>query len=115
MKKAIPKEEFSTSHNPLSKKNKKVFLGGLPLDATKEDIMPVVEEYGDIFEVMIMTEKGTEKPRGFGFAVYKDYSGAEAICRVGRIKINVSMWMWMWAVRSVSWVFRVSEHVVLWL
>ena len=88
MKRAIPKE----GPNPVTKApNKKVFLGGLPLDATKEDITQVVGEYGVLFDVQIMTEKGTEKPRGFGFAIFREYDGAEALVRARRIKINVSV------------------------
>ena len=69
---------------------RKVFLGGLSIDTMKEEIMEVVTKYGDVVDVQIMTEKGTEKPRGFAFAIYKDYDGAERLVAQKFIKVHVS-------------------------
>ena len=75
---AVPRNEVgagSASAPRPRTRVKKVFLGGLAPDATKEQIVESLEKVcceGCVADVSIMTEKGTEKPRGFGFAIMKD-------------------------------------------
>jgi RNA recognition motif-containing protein len=87
VKKAVPKAE-SRPVRYSSKKTKKVFIGGISPETTKEDILTAFADY-DIQEAQVMTEKGTEKPRGFGFAVFKDCEIVEEICKKKYFQIRV--------------------------
>lgn len=82
-KKAVPKGPTSSAQT------KKVFLGGLSPDTTKRDIEEVMEQYGTLYDVQIMTEKMTEKPRGFGFAIFNEFSAVDKLClkKYHRIKV----------------------------
>ena len=71
-------------------RTKKVFLGGLSVDTTEEDVMKELKEYGSISGVTIMTEKETGKPRGFGFALFEDYESVDKLLRTKYIRILVS-------------------------
>ena len=85
-KRAVPREESS----PQSlQRTKKVFLGGLSPDTTKEDISDILSSYGKIVDVQIMTEKGTDKPRGFGFATFDDYDSVDKVCNTKFLRIKV--------------------------
>ena len=79
MKKAIPKEE---------QKTKKVFVGGLDPDTTEEDIKDAFVGFG-LVGVKIMTEKLTEKPRGFAFAFFDEYESADRVVEQQRFTIKV--------------------------
>ena len=87
MKKAVPKEE--SFPNVPKNRTKKVFLGGISPETTKEDIMAVVEQHGELMDVQVMTEKGTNKPRGFAFAIFQDFEGAERLIEKKYQKIRV--------------------------
>jgi len=87
-KRAVPREESDVRTVP-KEKTKKVFLGGISPETTKEDIWPVVQEYGPLIDVQVMTEKGTEKPRGFAFAIFETHESAERFCAKKFHKIKV--------------------------
>ncbi len=58
VKKAIPKEECRPPSNlPAATPTKKVFLGGLPLEVTKEQLLDEMARYGDLIDAQIMTDK----------------------------------------------------------
>lgn len=84
-KRAIPREESSQPSTPGTKK---VFLGGLSLETAEEDIRAVLESYGPVAEIVIMREKDTERPRGFGFAVFESMDTVENVCQKRYIKIK---------------------------
>lgn len=86
-KRAVPREE----KNPQAhQRTKKVFLGGLSPDTTKEDISAVLEQFGKVTDIQIMTEKDTGKPRGFGFAILDDFDDVDKLCikKFHRIKVG---------------------------
>ncbi|XP_020255665.1 multiple RNA-binding domain-containing protein 1-like [Asparagus officinalis] len=45
----------------------KVFIGGLPCDATEEDLKELCEPFGEIFEVKLVKDKEKRKIKGFAF------------------------------------------------
>lgn len=57
--------------------NKRLYVGNLPFDATREDIRAAFEAYGTVYEVSLVTDRDTGRPRGFGF-VEMDEKGARA-------------------------------------
>ena len=55
--------------------NKRLYVGNLPFDATREDIKAAFEAYGEVHDVSLITDRDTGRPRGFGF-VEMDGEGA---------------------------------------
>ncbi|XP_038972949.1 heterogeneous nuclear ribonucleoprotein Q-like [Phoenix dactylifera] len=57
-----------------------VFIGGLPRDATEEDLRELCEKFGEIFEVRLVKDKDTRESKGFAFITFtnKD-AGQKAI------------------------------------
>ena len=43
-----------------------------------------------VMDVTIMREKGTEKPRGFGFAIFEDTDVVDKLCIKRYVRIKVS-------------------------
>ena len=88
-KKAVPKDQSKPSGSSQSVKTRKVFLGGLPPNTVKEDIIKAFEDNGGLLDAQIMTEKVTEKPRGFGFAIFKEYSDVDRLLEQKHYRIKV--------------------------
>jgi RNA recognition motif-containing protein len=57
--------------------NKKIYVGNLPFDATPEDVRAAFEAYGTVYDVSLISDRDTGRPRGFGF-VEMDSQGAKA-------------------------------------
>ncbi|RWW22459.1 hypothetical protein GW17_00013344 [Ensete ventricosum] len=57
----------------------KIFVGGLPKDTTLETFVKHFEIYGEIVDSVIMKDRITNKPRGFGFITYKDASVVDKV------------------------------------
>ncbi|CAL9196373.1 unnamed protein product [Musa hybrid cultivar] len=57
----------------------KIFIGGLPKDTTLETFVKHFEKYGEIVDSVIMKDRYTNKPRGFGFITYKDASVVDQV------------------------------------
>lgn len=86
----MPKEDTAVKpFGDFREKTKKVFLGGLSPETTKADIEEVLEVFGKLFDVLIVTEKTTEKPRGFGFAIFEDYDSVDRLCSKKYHRIRV--------------------------
>ncbi|XP_050237407.1 heterogeneous nuclear ribonucleoprotein Q [Mercurialis annua] len=48
-----------------------VFIGGLPKDASENDLRDLCEPIGDIFEIRLMKDKDTGESKGFAFVGFK--------------------------------------------
>ena len=48
----------------------KLFIGGIAWDTSEE----IFTQYGQVTQAVIMREKPTGRPRGFGFVVFSDPS-----------------------------------------
>ena len=57
--------------------SKKLYVGNLPFDATRDDIRAAFEAFGTVYEVSLIEDRQTGRPRGFGF-VEMDDAGAKA-------------------------------------
>lgn len=59
----------------------KLFLGGLSWDTNEAKIQEHFSKYGEVTEVIVMRDRITNKPRGFGFITFKDDAAALAACQ----------------------------------
>ena len=71
-KRAVPREQ---SHAQVSSvtpyyKTKKMFVGGLPPDVTDESFRSFFEIFGEVEDSVIILDKDTGRPRGFGFITF---------------------------------------------
>lgn len=57
--------------------SKKLYIGNLPFSATRDEIRTAFEEFGTVYEVSLIEDRQTGRPRGFGF-VEMDEAGAQA-------------------------------------
>jgi RNA recognition motif-containing protein len=57
--------------------SKKLYVGNLPFDVSRDDVRAAFEEYGTVYEVSLIEDRQTGRPRGFGF-VEMDDAGAKA-------------------------------------
>jgi cleavage stimulation factor subunit 2 len=69
---------MSKQHRPPSRV---VFIGNIAYDATKEQLINVFKEVGPIVNFRMVTERETQKPRGFAFCEYKDEASAQSAIR----------------------------------
>ena len=52
--------------------NRKLFIGGLKWETTKEDVQQYFEQFGEVTYANIKTDSNTGKSRGFGFVTFAD-------------------------------------------
>jgi len=80
-KRAIPKEMGKDSGKMDAYMSvKKIFVGGIrDKPITEEDLKKYFSQYGDIKDCVIMTDKTTQKSRGFAFVVFDDYDSVDKI------------------------------------
>ncbi|XP_022982326.1 RNA-binding protein 38-like isoform X2 [Cucurbita maxima] len=58
----------------------KVFVGGLAWETPTEEMRRYFEEFGDILEAVIITDKITSKSKGYGFVTFRDPESAKRAC-----------------------------------
>lgn len=75
-KRAVPKEDSTPQ---ALARTKKIFLGGLHLDTCDEEVRDTLEKFGKVEEVVIKRDPQTDKPRGFGFAIFDDFDAVDKI------------------------------------
>jgi len=64
-----------------SSDREKIFVGGLPHHCTLDMLTAHFGKYGRITDAVVMADKATGKPRGFGFVVFEHISCVEAAIR----------------------------------
>ena len=79
IKVAEPKKSSKLLEIEDTSKITKVFIGGVPKEASREHLVSHFNRYGEIVEASIIEDKKTNEPRGFGFVTYR---GIEAVKRV---------------------------------
>jgi len=57
----------------------KVFLGGISSETTEERLKEYFKTFGDVLEVVIVKDRLTGRPRGFGFLVFSDPAVADRL------------------------------------
>jgi hypothetical protein len=59
----------------------KIFVGGLPYHTTDKTLHDYFRQFGDIEEAVVITDRQTQKSRGYGFVTMKERSDAEKACK----------------------------------
>lgn len=57
----------------------KLFIGGIAWDTTEENLRDYFGQYGEVTQTVIMRDKTTGRPRGFGFVVFSDPSVLDTV------------------------------------
>jgi len=57
--------------------SKKLFIGGLAWATTDESLRAAFEEFGEIVDAKVVTDRDTGRSRGFGFVTYADGPSAD--------------------------------------
>ena len=50
----------------------KLFIGGISWETSEEKLRDYFGQYGDVLQAVVMKDKTTGRPRGFGFVVFAD-------------------------------------------
>ncbi|XP_022936617.1 RNA-binding protein 38-like [Cucurbita moschata] len=58
----------------------KVFVGGLAWETPTDEMRRYFEQFGDILEAVIITDKNTSKSKGYGFVTFRDAESARRAC-----------------------------------
>lgn len=59
----------------------KIFVGGLPYHTTDATLHEYFKQFGEIEEAVVITDRQTQKSRGYGFVTMKERSDAEKACK----------------------------------
>lgn len=76
----------------------KLYVGNIPYSTTNEDLNELFSEYGTVTEVKIITDRATNRSKGFGFVTFEDANACNSAIEAlngyeldGRnIKVNVA-------------------------
>ncbi|KAF1865591.1 hypothetical protein Lal_00004967 [Lupinus albus] len=58
----------------------KVFVGGLAWETQSETMRHYFEQFGDILEAVVITDKNTGRSKGYGFVTFQDPEAATRAC-----------------------------------
>ncbi|XP_059297369.1 uncharacterized protein LOC132050236 isoform X3 [Lycium ferocissimum] len=58
----------------------KVFVGGLAWETQKETMKKYFEQFGDILEAVVITDKATGRSKGYGFVTFREAEAAMRAC-----------------------------------
>ncbi|PKA57152.1 Glycine-rich RNA-binding protein [Apostasia shenzhenica] len=58
----------------------KVFVGGLAWETQKETMKKYFEQFGEILEAVVITDKNTGRSKGYGFVTFRDPESAMRAC-----------------------------------
>ncbi|OMJ66216.1 hypothetical protein SteCoe_37027 [Stentor coeruleus] len=80
-KRAVPRDQNHTQA-PVSVpyfRTKKMFVGGLPPDVTNENFRFFFEQFGEVEDSVVILDKVTGRPRGFGFITFVNEESADKV------------------------------------
>lgn len=68
---------------------KKLYVGGLSWDTTDDLLKSTFEQYGEISEAKVITDRDTNRSRGFGFVTFeKDDDARSAITSLDNSELD---------------------------
>ncbi|XP_077248429.1 RNA-binding (RRM/RBD/RNP motifs) family protein [Tasmannia lanceolata] len=59
----------------------KIFVGGLAWETQREAMRGYFEQFGEIHEAVVITDKNTGRSKGYGFVTFKDADAALRACQ----------------------------------
>ena len=82
---ALPAAAVSSTSGPLGPPAKphpdagKIFVGGLSRETTTSGLQEYFQRFGEISDCVVMKDRTTGLPRGFGFVTYASHTVAERV------------------------------------
>jgi len=73
IKRAVPLDEQNPKSAPKRPRSLKIFVGGLPHEASKEDLKEYFEKYGALKDFVVMVD------RGFGFVTFEEAESIDSV------------------------------------
>ncbi|KAM3178466.1 hypothetical protein ACTXT7_002486 [Hymenolepis weldensis] len=70
-KRAMPREDSHSAESHMTVK--KLYIGGLKMDITSEDLREYFSKFGTIVDCEVVKSRETNISRGFGFVTFDDY------------------------------------------
>ncbi|CAI7904763.1 unnamed protein product [Closterium sp. NIES-53] len=64
---------------PSSRSGGKIFIGGISWETKTEDLIEHFKQYGTIVDAVVMKDRVTGRPRGFGFVTFEDPSACDKV------------------------------------
>ncbi|KAL4351877.1 hypothetical protein GQ457_06G031050 [Hibiscus cannabinus] len=58
----------------------KIFVGGLAWETQRDTMKSYFEQFGEILEAVVITDKNTGRSKGYGFVTFKDPEAARRAC-----------------------------------
>ena len=80
-KRAVPRDQSHSQASSVAPyyKTKKMFVGGLPPDVTDESFRTFFESFGEVEDSVVILDKDTGRPRGFGFVTFTSEDTADKV------------------------------------
>lgn len=76
---AVPREQNANAETTDTFRTKKIFVGGLPPDVTQEVFIQFFGQFGPIEDSIVMFDRETGRPRGFGFITFVSEDSVEKV------------------------------------
>ncbi|XP_019433513.1 PREDICTED: RNA-binding protein 38-like isoform X1 [Lupinus angustifolius] len=59
----------------------KIFVGGLAWETKRDTLKRYFDQFGEILEAVVITDRNTGRSKGYGFVTFKDQNSAERACQ----------------------------------
>jgi RNA recognition motif-containing protein len=69
-------------------KRRKVFVGGLSWDTNEASLVAYFERFGKVIDAVVMRNRETGQPRGFGFVTFEEEGLAQAVASLERHELD---------------------------